>query len=119
MPDRYYWNDTLAYLPELVVAILVLVIGFIVAKVLENATHKVLRKFRVNERLGNTKSKWTVEKIISKVVFIIVMILALVLFFNILNLNTMATPFVSMYSGLTGAFLNILKAALIYCLLGY
>lgn len=113
MLDRYYWNDTLSYLPELIVAILVLVIGFIVAKVLENATHKLLRKFRVNERLGNTKSKWTVEKIISKVVFVIVLILALVLFFNILNLNTMATPFVSMYSGLTGAFLNILKAALI------
>ncbi|WP_255367765.1 mechanosensitive ion channel [Psychrobacillus sp. OK032] len=30
-----------------------------------------------------------------------------------MNLNTMATPFVSMYSSLTGAFLNILKAALI------
>lgn len=113
MPDRYYWNDTLSYLPELLIAILVLVIGFIVAKVLENATHKLLRKFRVNERLGNTKSKWTVEKVISKVVFFIVLILALVLFFNILNLNSMATPFVSMYSGLTGAFLNILKAALI------
>ena len=113
MPDRYYWNDTLSFLPELIVAILVLVIGFIVAKVLENATHKLLRKFRVNERLGNTKSKWTVEKVISKVVFVIVLILALVLFFNILNLNSMAAPLVSMYSGLTGAFLNILKAALI------
>lgn len=113
MLDYYYWRGTLSFLPELLLALLVLLIGFFVAKFLENVTHRLLRKFQVNERLGNTKSKWTVEKIISKVVFIIVLLLAFVLFFNILNLNTMATPFVSMYSGLTGAFLNILKAGLI------
>ncbi|MBU0904048.1 MAG: mechanosensitive ion channel [Firmicutes bacterium] len=113
MYDRLYWRDTLSFLPELLLALLVLLIGFFVAKFLENLTYKVLRKSRVNERLGNKNEKWTVEKIISKVVFFIVLILAFVLFFNILNLNTMAAPFVSMYSGLTGAFLNILKAGLI------
>lgn len=113
MLDRMYWNNTLSFVPELLMALLVLIIGFIVAKVLENVTHKVLRKIRVNERLGNTRSKWTVEQIISKVVFFIVLVFVLILFFNMLNLNTLATPFISMYSGLTGAFLNILKAALI------
>lgn len=109
----YYWRDSLSFLPELLLALLVLLIGFFVAKFLENLTYKMLRKSRVNERLGNKNEKWTVEKILSKVVFFIVLILAFVLFFNILNLNSMATPFVSMYSGLTGAFLNILKAGLI------
>ncbi|MDF2065923.1 mechanosensitive ion channel [Bacillus sp. Cr_A10] len=111
--DDFYWRSTLSFLPELLLALLVLLIGFFIAKFLENVTYKVLRKFHVNEKLGNTKSKWTVEKVISKVVFIIVLLLAFVLFFNILNLNSIATPFVSMYSGLTGAFLNILKAGLI------
>ncbi|MET0786219.1 MAG: hypothetical protein ABWY25_05895 [Paenisporosarcina sp.] len=97
MYDRLYWRDTLSFLPELLLALLVLLIGFFVAKFLENLTYKVLRKARVNERLGNRNEKWTVEKIISKVVFFIILILAFVLFFNILNLNTMATPFVSMY----------------------
>lgn len=113
MMDQFYWRDTLSFLPELLLALLVLLIGFFVAKFLENLTFKVLRKARVNERLGNKNEKWTVEKIISKVVFFVVLILAFVLFFNILNLNTMAAPFVSMYSGLTGAVLNILKAGLI------
>lgn len=113
MMDQYYWRDTLSFLPELLLALLVLLIGFFVAKFLENLTYKMLRKARVNERLGNKNEKWTVEKIISKVVFFVVLILAFVLFFNILNLNSMAMPFVSMYSGLTGAFLNILKAGLI------
>lgn len=113
MLDEYYWRESLSLLPELLIGLVILLIGFFIAKLLENTTYKLLRKFHVNERLGNTKSKWTVEKIISKVVFAIVLIFAFVLFFNILNLNTMATPFISMYSGLTGAFLNVLKAALI------
>ncbi|MFJ7970316.1 mechanosensitive ion channel [Psychrobacillus sp. NPDC096389] len=113
MLDEYYWRESLSLLPELLIGLVVLLIGFFIAKLLDNTTYKLLRKFHVNERLGNTKSKWTVEKIISKVVFAIVLIFAFVLFFNILNLNTMATPFISMYSGLTGAFLNVLKAALI------
>ena len=113
MMDRHYWENTLSFLPELLLALLVLLIGFFVAKLLENLTYKGLRKARVNERLGNTNDKWTVEKIVSKVVFFIVLIFAFVLFFNILNLNSMAAPFVSMYSGLTGAVLNILKAGLI------
>lgn len=113
MMDRAYWENTLSFLPELLLALLVLLIGFFVAKLFENLTYKGLRKARVNERLGNTNDKWTVEKIVSKVVFFIVLIFAFVLFFNILNLNSMAAPFVSMYSGLTGAVLNILKAGLI------
>lgn len=113
MMDQGYWRNTLSFLPELLLALLVLLIGFFVAKMLENVTYKLLRKSRVNERLGNQNEKWTVEKIISKVVFFIVLILVFVLFFNILNLNTMAAPFVSMFSGLTGAVLNILKAGLI------
>jgi len=113
MMNWNYWENTLSFLPELLLALLVLLIGFFVAKLLENLTYKGLRKARVNERLGNTNDKWTVEKIVSKVVFFIVLIFAFVLFFNILNLNSMAAPFVSMYSGLTGAVLNILKAGLI------
>ena len=113
MFNELYWRDTISFLPELIVGLLVLLIGFFIAKVLENTTFKLLRKYRVNERLGNTKSNWTVEKVVSKVIFVIVLILVFILFFSILNLNTMATPFVSMYSGLTSAFLIILKAGLI------
>ena len=36
MMDRYYWRDTLSFLPELLLALLVLLIGFFVAKFLEN-----------------------------------------------------------------------------------
>ncbi|SER68034.1 hypothetical protein [Psychrobacillus sp. OK032] len=71
MFDQYYWRDSLSFLPEILIGLVVLMIGFFIAKLLENMTYKLLRKFHVNERLGNTKSKWTVEKIISKVNFLL------------------------------------------------
>lgn len=111
--NEYYVRDMLSSLPDLLLALLVLLIGFIIAKVVEKVVFKGLRKLNLNERLGNTRSKWSVEKIISKVVFFILLILAFVLFFNILNLDTFAAPFANMYDTLTGAFLNILKAGLI------
>jgi len=103
----------LSFLPDLLLALLVLLIGFIVAKFVEKLVYKGLRRLNVNERLGNTKSKWSVEKVISKVVFFILLLLAFVLFFNIMNLDTFAAPFANMYDTLTSAFLNILKAGLI------
>lgn len=113
MYNEFYVRDMLSFLPDLLLALLVLLIGFIVAKFVEKLVYKGLRKMNVNERLGNTKSKWSVEKIISKVVFFIILLLAFVLFFNILNLHTFAAPFANMYDTLTSAFLNILKAGLI------
>ncbi len=113
MFDDIYWRNTLSFLPELILALVVLLIGFFIAKMLENATFKLLRKYRVNERLGNTREGWSVEKIVSKVVFAIALLFAFVLFFSILNMNTIASPFMNMYTGLTDAVLNILKAGLI------
>lgn len=44
MMDQYYWRDTLSFLPELLLALLVLLIGFFVAKLLENLTYKGYEK---------------------------------------------------------------------------
>ncbi|MBO1910200.1 hypothetical protein J4G37_36130, partial [Microvirga sp. 3-52] len=103
----------LSWLPDLLIGLLILLVGFIVAKVVQGAVYKLLRKFRMNERLGTTESKWNIEKIISKVVFWGIMLLALIMFFNVMNMSLIATPFVSIYSGFAGAILGILKAALI------
>lgn len=113
MFNEFYVRDMLSFLPDLLLALLVLLIGFFIAKFVEKLVYKGLRKLNLNERLGNTKSKWSVEKVISKVVFFILLLLAFVLFFNIMNLHTFAAPFASMYDTLTSAFLNILKAGLI------
>ncbi|MFS0574640.1 mechanosensitive ion channel [Sporosarcina sp. 179-K 3D1 HS] len=111
-----YYDHIFSWLPDLLFALLVLLLGFFVAKIAENAVYKMLRKSRVNERFGMRDSKWNIEKIISKVVFFGILLLAFLLFFNMMNMHMIATPFISMYSGIGGAILGILKAAFILLL---
>ena len=111
-----YYDNLFSWLPELLLGLLVLLIGFFVAKMAETAVYKLLRKNRVNERLNVKGGKWGADKIISKVVFFGILLLAFILFFNMMDMNMIATPFVSMYSGIGTAVLGILKAALILLL---
>lgn len=113
--DMYFAN-MLSWLPELILGLVVLLIGFFIAKAVENAVHKRMKKSRVNERLDVKEGKWNVEKIISKVFFFGILLLAFLLFFNIMNASMIATPFMTMYSGIGGAVLGILKAGLILLL---
>ena len=112
MPDFTLWGF-FNWLPDLLMGLLILVVGFIIAKLIEGAVKKFLTKLRLNERLGTTDSKWNIEKVLSKVVFWGIMLLALIMFFNVMNMGLIATPFVSIYSGFAGAILGVLKAAVI------
>ena len=109
------WNymSFLSWLPNLLLGLLVLLVGFIVAKTVEGAVSKLLGKVRMNEWLGTTESKMNVEKIISKVAFYGILLLAFIIFFNMMNMSLIATPFISIYSGFAGAVLGVLKAAVI------
>lgn len=106
-------HSFISWLPSLVIGLIVLLIGFIVAKIVEGIVSKTLRKFKVNEKLGTADEKWNIEKIISKVIFYGIVLLAFILFFNIMNMSMIATPFISIYSGFAGAVLGVLKAAVI------
>lgn len=100
-------------LPEILLAILVLIIGFIVAKAVEKAVYKLLEKTKLDEKMGMKQQKYSISKIISKIIYVLILIFTLALFFNILNLGAIATPFVGIFDTLSNAFLNILKAGLI------
>ena len=112
LADFNIWSF-LGWLPDLLIGLLILLLGFIVAKIVEGAVSKTLSKLKVNEKLGTTDSKWNIEKVISKVVFYGILLLAFIMFFNIMNMSMIATPFVSIYTGFAGAILGVLKAALI------
>lgn len=101
------------WIPSLLLGLLILLIGYVVAKVVETAVSKLLSKGRVNDRLGTADKKMNVEKIISKVVFFGILLLAFIMFFNMMNMSIITTPFISIYSGFAGAILGVLKAAVI------
>lgn len=108
----------LSNLPQLIFAILILVAGFIVASVVSKAVRKGMQKTNVDNRVfaGFDNTKYRPEVIVSKIVYYVILIFAFILFFNMLNLQIIAAPFVGMMSVITNAIPNILKAALILLL---
>ncbi|GKV69009.1 hypothetical protein NCCP2716_15070 [Sporosarcina sp. NCCP-2716] len=111
-----YYASIFSWLPDLILGIIVLIIGFIIAKVLENIVVKAMKKGRVNERLNMQDKKWSADRIAGKVVFFGVLLLTVLIFFNMMNLNPIAAPFLGVFAGFSGAILGILKAALILLL---
>ncbi|MBL3615299.1 mechanosensitive ion channel, partial [Bacillus sp. RHFS18] len=105
----------LSKLPNLIIALLVLLIGWGIAKIIEKAVYKGLQKTKIDDRLFAEKkpARYSSEKVISKVIYFIALIIVFILFFNILHLTTVASPFVSMLSAITAAVPSVLKAGLI------
>ncbi|MGB9943091.1 mechanosensitive ion channel family protein, partial [Bacillus subtilis] len=99
------FSSYLSKLPNVIIALLVLLIGWAIAKIIEKAVYKGLSKTKIDDKLfaGKKPSRYSSEKVISKVVYFIALIIVFILFFNILHLTTVASPFVSMLSAIAAA----------------
>lgn len=111
------FSSYLSKLPNVIIALLVLLIGWAIAKIIEKAVYKGLSKQKstTSSLLGKKPSRYSSEKVISKVVYFIALIIVFILFFNILHLTTVASPFVSMLA-IAAAIPSVLKAGLILLL---
>ncbi|WP_422124109.1 mechanosensitive ion channel [Planococcus sp. X10-3] len=116
MDTSGYFNNFMNALPEILLAILVLIIGFIVAKMVEKAVYKLLDKSQLDEKAGMKHHKYSLSKIISKIIFVLILLFTFALFFNILDLGEIGGPFLGIFDNLSVAFLSILKAGLILLL---
>ncbi|OCA89337.1 hypothetical protein A8F94_23590 [Bacillus sp. FJAT-27225] len=110
------WEQLTYKLPDLLIALAVLLIGWILAKAIEKGVFKALQKSNLDNRLfSHVKDrKFSSEKIISKIVYYLLLVFVFILFFNILDLDIIAGPLVSMMTAITSAIPSILKAALIF-----
>lgn len=109
------WNNYLDRLPDFLLAVVVLILGWIIAKIIEKAIYKGLQKSKLDDKIfpEGASRKYSSEKIISKIIYFILLVYVFSLFFNILNLTVITSPLVSMLSSIFGAIPNILKAAII------
>ncbi|WP_421385374.1 mechanosensitive ion channel [Bacillus salacetis] len=105
----------LGKIPDFILALVVLLIGWLVAKGIEKAVYKLLKKTGMDDKLFShiPNKKYSSEKIISKIVYWILLLIVFIIVLNILNLNLIAEPLVNMMNSIFGAIDNILKAALI------
>jgi hypothetical protein len=113
------WYGYLNALPNLLLAIVVFFVGWLIALGVSRMVQNVLQRTEWDNKLflsANLQTKTRPEVIIGKSVFYILMAFVLILFFNILDLPYIAEPFVVMMTTIAAAVPNILKAGLILLL---
>ena len=89
----YYWEQ----FHPILAAIAILIVGWIVALLVAGATKKLLEKLGTNQRLsGATGHRSNIEKIVSRVVFWLILIIAVIGALNVLNLTSVSGPFSNM-----------------------
>lgn len=102
---------------NLLIALLILFVGYIVARILGSITRGLLNRTRLDNRLTEWLSEpdqpreFNIENIVGSVVFWLVMLFVLVGFFNQLNLSGLAGPIQSFLNNFTTQYLPSLIGA--------
>ena len=102
---------------NLLIALLILIVGYIIARILGSITRRLLNRTDLDNRLAASLSEpdeprqFNVESIIGSVVFWLAMLFVLVAFFDRLNLTGIAEPLSLFLQRLTAEFLPRLIGA--------
>ena len=103
----YYWDQ----FHPILAAIVILLVGWIIALIVAAGVKKLLQKLNTNHRLSSaTGHKPNIENLLSKLVFWFVIILAVVGALNVLNISGVSDPFSNMVSRVLAFIPNLLAA---------
>ena len=92
-------------------AILIFIIGWLVALGIAALVRNVLARVNLNQRMNTTTGKtYDLEGIISKVIFWFIFIIAISAALNQLNLNSISTPFANMVGQVLSFIPNLIAA---------
>ena len=103
----YYWDQ----FHPILAAIVILLVGWIIALIVAAGVKKLLQKLNTNHRLSSaTGHTPNIENLISKLVFWFVIILAVVGALNVLNISGVSDPFSNMVGRILAFIPNLLAA---------
>ena len=103
----YYWDQ----FHPILAAIVILLLGWIIALIVAAGVKKLLQKLNTNHRLSSaTGHKPNIENLLSKLVFWFVIILAVVGALNVLNISGVSDPFSNMVGRVLAFIPNLLAA---------
>lgn len=105
-------------LANLVAALVILIVGYIVARLIERAVVMVLRRVGLDNRLAEAMGsrpdeEVSVEQATGRLVFYILMLFVLLAFFQKLNLTIVTDPLNRLLSQIAGFVPNLIAAAII------
>lgn len=103
----YYWDQ----FHPILAAIVILLVGWIIALVVAAGVKKLLQKLDTNHKLSSATGRTpNIENLISKLVFWFIMILAVVGALNVLNISGVSDPFSNMVGRILAFIPNLLAA---------
>ncbi len=114
-----FWQNLGSTVPNLIGAILVLFVGWLVALIISAAIRAILSRTTVDDRiaasmgLGKGQADFQVEPIVSKIVFWIIMLFVFVAFFQLLGLTVVTEPLNNLLSQVVGFGSNLIGAAVL------
>jgi hypothetical protein len=110
---------------NLLVALIILLVGYLLARIIASVTRRLLKKTNLDNRLAESLSeegeprRYKAEDVIAKIVFWILMLFVLVAFFDRLNLQALALPLQSFLQDLTVDFLPRLFATAVLMIVAW
>ena len=111
----YYWDQ----FHPILAAIVILIVGWIIALVVAAGVKKLLQKLGTNHKLSSaTGHTSNIENLVSKLIFWFIIILAVVGALNVLNISGVSDPFSNMV-GRTLAFVPNIIAAIVVAFIGW
>lgn len=102
---------------NLLIAILILIVGYIIARILGSVTRRLLGRLSLDNRLAEwlsepeARREFNIENTVAIVVFWLVMLFVFVAFFERLNLTLLASPIEAFLNRFTTEYLPRLVAA--------
>ena len=100
-----------SYLPNLLVVILLLVIGFLIAKMLKRITTKLIERTGIDERMNSSKIK--LSRFAGKLIYFLAMIFVFMLALEKLGMTSVLEPVKGLLDGFLGFIPNIIGAGLV------
>lgn len=103
---------------NLLIAVIILVVGYIIAKLIERAVIAVLERTDVDNRLARAmesdpEAEPSVERAIAKFVFYLIMLFVLIAFFRRLGLDFITQPLNQLIASFVAFLPNLIAAAVI------
>ena len=103
----YYWDQ----FHPIFAAILILLVGWIIALIIAAGVKRLLQKVGTNHKLSSVTGRTpNIENLVSKLVFWFVMILAVVGSLNVLNISGVSDPFSNMVERVLAYIPNLFAA---------
>ncbi len=101
-------------IPGVIGALLILIVGYFLAKIVKKVTKKLLSKTSIDEKLGNKlDAKFRIDDFVAKLLYYLVLLYTLLIVLNVLGVQGVLAPIQTMLDSFLGYLPNVIAGGII------